>query len=153
VSTDVVASKLRKRGITAKAARHDTLVKIRTLLMDGRQQQEILNVLNRDLPHSQQWTPHRLSRTVTALRRGAVPDVPPLPPVLPEARERDAILPLIMQRREAGYTYAAIARELNASGRRPKFAARFSDTQVRHLLRSGNGQAQTMGNNHEGPRT
>jgi DNA invertase Pin-like site-specific DNA recombinase len=157
VSTDVVASKLRKLGITAKAARHDTLVKIRTLLMDGRRR-EILDVLNRDLAHSQRWTPHRLSHAVTALRRGAVPDVPPLPPLLPEARKRDAILQLITQRREAGCPYATIAAELNASGRRPKFAARFSAAQVSDLLRSRRVQAQTLGDRHkgdrhEGPRT
>ncbi len=153
VSGLLVAWKLRRLGITATATKHDTRVKIRALLMDGRRQREILDVLNRDLPNSRRWTAKRLSKTVTGLRRGAVPDVPPLPPLLPEDRERDAILQLITQRREEGYTYAAIARELNASGRRPKFAARFSDSQVSDLLRSRKAQAQTMGNNHEGPRT
>jgi hypothetical protein len=109
--------------------------------------------LNRDLPHSRRWTAKRLSRTVTKLRRGAIPGVPPLPPVLPEDRERDAILQFITQRRKAGYTYAAIARELNASDRRPQHSARFSDTQVANLLRSRKAQAQMMGNKDEGPRT
>jgi hypothetical protein len=150
LSRHAVAVKLRQRGISAKATRQDTLAKIRALLMDGRRQREILDVLNRDLPPSRRWTAKRLSKAVTKLRRGSIPGVPPLPPLLPEDRERDAILQLITQRREAGYTYAAIARELNASGRRPQLSARFSDTQVANLLRPYKGQAQTMGDKHKG---
>jgi len=153
VSRHVVALKLRQRGITAKATRQETFAKIRALLLDERRQREILDVLNRDLPHSRRWTAKRLSKTVTKLRRGAIPGVPPLPPLLPEEHERDEVLQLITQRREAGYTYAAIARELNASGRRPQLSARFSDTQVANLLRWPKIQAQKMGNKHEGPRT
>jgi hypothetical protein len=150
LSRHAVAVKLRHRGITAKATRQDTLAKIRDLLMDGRRQRDILKVLNRDLPHSRHWTTKRLSKAVTKLRRGAIPGVPPLPPRLPEDRERDEILQLITQRREAGYTYAAIARELNASGRRPQFSARFSDTQVANLLRWPKIQALMMGDKHKG---
>jgi len=79
--------------------------------------------------------------------------MPPLPPLLPEERERDAILQLVVQRREAGDTFAAIARELNASGLRPRFAASFSKFQVADLLRSRRAQALIMGNKDEGPRT
>jgi hypothetical protein len=146
-----VALKLRQRGITAKATRQDTFAKILALLMDGRRQREILDALNSDLPHSRRWTAKRLSKTVTKLRRGVIPGLPPLPPLLPENHERDEVLQLITQRREAGYTYAAIARELNASGRRPQLSARFSDTQVANLLRWPKIQAQMMGNRHEGP--
>ncbi len=153
VSRLVVTSKLRQLGVTAKATRQATFAKIRALLMEGRRQREILAVLNRDLPQSRRWTAKRLSKAVTKLRRGAIPDVPSLPPLLPEDRERDEILQLITQRREAGYTYAAIARELNASGRRPQLSARFSDTQVANLLRWPKIQAQMMGKKDEGPRT
>jgi len=147
-----VALKLRRRGITAKAKRHDTLVQIRALLMEGRQRREILDILNRDLPPSRRWSLKRLSKAVSKLRRGDVPDVPPLPPVLPEARERDALLQFITQRRQVGDTYAAIARELNASGRRPQFATSFRDTQVANLLRSRRAQALMRGDKHKGPR-
>jgi hypothetical protein len=78
--------------------------------------------------------------------------VPPLPRNLPEAPDWE-VPKLIRQRRDAGHTFASIAEELNASGFRPRRAARFSASQVAKLLRRRKGQAQTMGGKHESPRT
>jgi len=153
ITEHTVYDKLYRLGLTAKATRRETLLRIQSLLIEGRSHREILDIVNRDLPASRRWTSHHLSRTVIELRRGAIPGVPPLPPLLPAHRERREILQFIVERREAGHTSASIAEELNASGRRPQFSTRFSDNQIAKLLRSRKAQAQMMGNKREGPRT
>jgi hypothetical protein len=147
-----ILAKLERLGNKLQPTSREVLVKIRSLLIDGMPRRDILDIVNRDLPlHARRWTSSRLVAAISALGAG-VPGVPPLPRNLPEAPNWDEVLKLIRQRRDAGHTFASIAQELNSSGLHPRRAARFSSTQVAKLLRSRNGQAQTMGERHEGPR-
>ncbi len=150
MSETSVYAKLARLGIKAHPTRREVLVKIRSLLIDGIPRREILEIMNRDLPpHARRWIPSRLEAAILALGTG-VAGVPPLPRNLPEAPDWE-VPKLIRQRRDAGHTFASIAQELNASGFRPRHAAKFSATQVAKLLGSRKAQAQTMGDKHEGP--
>jgi DNA invertase Pin-like site-specific DNA recombinase len=150
MSETSVLAKLERLGIKSQPARREVLVKIRSLLIDGKTRREILDIVNRELPlHLKRWTPSRLVVAITALRTG-VPGVPRLPWNLSEAPDWDEVRNRIRQRRDAGHTFASIAQELNASGFHPRRAARFSAHQVAKLLKSRKGQAQTISDKHKG---
>lgn len=150
MSETSVLAKLERLGNKSRPMRREVLAKIRSLLIDGSPRREVLDILNRDLPlHLKRWTPSRLLVAIAALRRG-VPGVPRLPWNLSEAPDWGEVRKRIRQRRDVGHTFVSIAQELNASGIRPRRAARFSATQVAKLLRSRDGQAQTMSDKHKG---
>ena len=129
-----IQTRLRLHGLTRGADRMKALVLIRSLILEGHSQYQILEQLRRDTPsRSGAWSSSRLTQAVADLKRG-VAGIERLPAILPADLAKGAVLDLIRQRRAQGATYKAIATELNSRGDRPQKTVSFSAKQVFGLL-------------------
>jgi DNA invertase Pin-like site-specific DNA recombinase len=133
MTLNAVSQKLGRLGLRKGAQWQAALGLIRQALLDGRQHREILTLLkDQAAPVLGSWDSRRLSDVIRRLRQG-IPDIDPLPEVLPGDRQEQEVVQLLDARRRAGATWTEIADGLNAAGLKPQRAERFTPNQLRTL--------------------
>jgi hypothetical protein len=115
-------------GFDMKGPRLEALQVIRSLLLDRRSRQEILETLRKSgpQPYEGEWTMKRVSTAIKSIVTGAwAPEVSPLPADVPRLRRLPPeAIQIFIHGRTTGWTFRQIADELNAYGfRTPRGSA------------------------------